>query len=94
MGKTIQLTIQEIFNDIWKLAESEGYISGLAEGIILGNKDKENYFNSVKEMCLKYIPNYLSHTSKEYKNLDNYEKGLELSSMLYENFKEIIFQLV
>lgn len=94
MKNKIQLSIQEIFNDIWKLAELEGYITGLAEGIILESKDKKDYFNSVKEMCTKYIPNYLSFVSEEYNTLNEYEKGLELSSILYNNFKEIIFQLV
>lgn len=93
-NKTITLTTQEIFDDIWKLAELEGYLSGLAEGVILEEKDKKDYYNDVKDMIMKYIPNYISFTSDEYETNDLYEKGLELSSMLYDNFKEIINQLV
>lgn len=92
----IKLTIQEIVNDFYSLGEQEGYMSGLAEGFELSEKDKNDYEFFLKNLINKYLPNWKEHIDKEYfsKELDNFEKNLILSIELYENFKKIFFQLV
>ncbi len=92
--KTIKLTIQEIVKDFYKLADMEGYMSGLAECYELSEKNKDEYYYTMKEMIKKYIPTYKEYLSKEYKSLESYNKGLELSSILYKNFEEIFYKLV
>ena len=94
--KKIKLTIQEIVKDFYSLGEQEGYISGLAEGFELSEKDKNDYEYFLKNMINKYLPNWEEHINKDYfnKELDSLEKNLILSIELYENFKNIFYQLI
>lgn len=93
--KKIELTIQEIFNDLFFLAQEEGYLSGLAdcEGI---NEEKEiEYHCNMRNLINKYIPKWDKIVDKKYfSDINDYEKGLILSEILTKNFKEIIYQLV
>ena len=93
--KKIQLTIQEIVNDYYCLAETEGYLSGLAEVGCCEEKDKQEYHYNMKNMIDKYLPNWKDNIEKEYwESNDEDEKGVILSTVLCENFKEIFYQLV
>lgn len=93
--KKIKLTIQEIVNDYYSLAETEGYLSGLAEVGCCEEKDKQIYHNNMKIMIDKYLPNWKDKIKKEYwESNEEDEKGIILSTILCKNFKEIFYQLV
>ena len=93
--KKIKISIQEIVNDFYSLAEEEGFISGLAEGFELSENDKKEYHNFMKDMIDKYLPNWKEKIEEKYWELNNEdEKGIILSTILCENFKEIFYQLV
>lgn len=92
--KTIQLTIQEIVKDFYSLADMEGYLSGKAECYNLNDEDKIQYLHHMEKLITKYIPNYKEHVCDDFEKLETYDKGLELSRMLDENFREIFYQLV
>ena len=90
--KTIKLSIQEIIYDFYSLGETEGYLTGLAEGFELSEKDIKTYFDFMKDMGKKYLPKtFDDYIKKENNDLEN---GMNLSNILYENFKEIFCQLV
>lgn len=90
--KTIKLSIQEIIYDFYSLGETEGYLTGLAEGFELSEKDIKTYFNFMKDMGKKYLPRtFNDFIEKENNDLEN---GMNLSNILYENFKEMFCQLV
>ena len=91
---TIKLTIQEIVKDFYSLADMEGYLSCKAECFELNEEDKLQYLHLMEKLIQKYIPTYKKHLSDGYETLDTHDKGLELSSMLDENFREIFYKLV
>ena len=96
MKDVITLSIQEIVNDFYCLAEEEGYLSGLAEVGCCEETDKELYHQKIKELIEKYMPNYLSKIDERYfaDDASEDEKGVILSTKLTENFKEIFYGLV
>ena len=96
MKKKIRLTIQEIVNDYYSLAEEEGYLSGLAEVGCCEESDKESYHNKMKELIDKYLPSWRNKIDDKYweKDTSEDEKGIILSTILCKNFKEIFYQLV
>lgn len=96
MTTKIELTIQEIVNDFYSLAEEEGYYTGLCEGFNLSDEDFIVYHEFMKELIEKYIPNYKKHIDKEYfdKDISESEKGCILSKMLIENFQKMFYNLV
>lgn len=91
----IKLSIQEIVNDFYSLAEKEGYLNGLTEHYELNDKDKKEYHLFMKTLMNKYMPKWKSKIKKEYWETEyEDEKGLILSTTLYKNFKEIFCQLI
>ena len=95
LTKTIRLSIQEIVSDFYSLGEKEGYINGLSENYELSEQDKDNYHNFMINLINKYIPNWKEKIKEKYWNSENVdEKGLIISSILYDNFKTIFCELV
>lgn len=96
MEKKIKLTIQEIVNDFYSLAETEGFLSGLAEVGCAEEKDLEDYHNKMIDLINKYLPNWKNKIDKRYfaNNASNDEKGVILSTVLCKNFKEIFYGLI
>lgn len=93
--KIIKLSIQEIVNDFYSLAEYEGYMDGLADFEHITENDKVEYHGKMKDLCLKYLPDYLNLVKEEYeKESDIGDKGLILSNLLVRNFKEMFYKLV
>ena len=91
----IELTIQEIFNDLFFLAQEEGYLSGLADCECISEEKEIEYHCYMRDLIEKYIPKWNDIVDKKYfSDIDDHEKGLMLSKILTENFKEIIYQLV
>ena len=52
--------------------------------------------NNLEMMISKYLPNYKEKVPSEYfsEDISSYEKALILYKPLYENFKEIFYQLI
>lgn len=95
MKEVIQLSIQEIVQDFYNLAQEEGYISGLTTKGDYPANEIEKYRDFMIEMGKKYIPNILEkHVSKKFWKKEMDEQGLEISGILIDNFKEIFYKLV
>ena len=95
MSKTIKLSIQEIVNDFYSLGQEEGYLSGLTKNFELEEKDVINYHNFMIRLIDKYIPNWKDKIENNYWESNSFdEKGLILSTILFNNFKEIFCELV
>ena len=92
----ITLSIQEIVSDFYKLAEEEGFLSGLAEVGACEESDKKAYLYEMELLANKYIPRYEEIVDKEFfaKDTTDDEKGILLSKILCEKFKEIFYKLV
>lgn len=91
----IKLSIQEIVSDFYKLAEEEGFLSGLAEIGLANDNDLNHYHSIMLELIEKYIPDWKKSVDKKYFSANTYdEKGIILSIMLYNNFKEIFYGLI
>ena len=92
MTTKIRVSIQEITHDFYNLGETEGYLTGLSEAVILGEKEIENYCKFIFDMAKKYLPN----TFEKYKNNDekDIDNAIKLSSILFENFTEIFCKLI
>lgn len=91
----IKISIQEIVNDYYRLAETEGFISGLAENGYCDEKYTTQYHNDMIELIDKYLPNWRNKIDNNYweSNKED-ERGLILSTILDKNFREIFYQLV
>ena len=96
MKEKIKLTIQEIVNDYYNLAETEGFLSGLAEANYCTEEDTIEYHNKMKDMINKYLPSWKKNINERYwaNDASEDEKGVILSTVLCENFKEIFYQLI
>ena len=96
MAVKIQLSIQEILNDFEKLVRWDERLAVHFENQSADDEDIEKFFNFVGEMALKYLPSYEEHMPPEFflDDTPDYDKALELYKPLYENFKEIIYQLI
>ena len=93
--QTIRLSIQEIVNDFYSLAEEEGYLSGLADSTSITDEDTKNYHNFMINLIDKYIPNWKNKIDESYwteKSEDG--KGVIISTLLCKNFKEIFYKLI
>jgi hypothetical protein len=92
MTTKIKVSIQEITYDFYNLGETEGYLTGLSEAVILGEKEIENYCKFIFDMTKKYLPNTLErYKNNDEKDIDN---AIKLSSILFENFTEIFCKLI
>lgn len=93
--KKIKLSIQEIVNDFYKLGETEGYLSGLASIGELCENDTKSYHEDMVDLIDKYLPNWKEKVNEKYWECKQFdEKGLILSNILYNNFKEIFYALI
>ena len=91
----VQLSIQEIVNDLYKIGEIEGYICGLADNELITETEKKEYHNEMKILMDKYFPKWQTKIKNEYWNLTTEdEKGLYLSNQLFKNIKNIVCQLI
>lgn len=91
----VQLSIQEIVNDLYKIGEIEGYICGLADNELITETEKKEYHDEMKTLMDKYFPKWQTKIKNEYWNLTTEdEKGLYLSNQLFKNIKNIVCQLI
>ena len=92
----MNISIKELFNDIYFLAQEEGYFSGICESSSITKADEINYFENMLEICSKYIPEYEKYIGNNFFNEKTSleEKGKMLSELAEENFRQIIYGLV
>ena len=94
--KKIKLTIQEIVTDFERLIRHDESLVAHFDFEKADESKIAKFHDEMVAMSEKYIPNYERHLGGEYFSgeLSTYEKALELYSMLYENFREIFYQLI
>lgn len=92
----MKVTIDELINDFYKLAEEEGYLSCLCEYDVITEDDEKDYYYSILNITEKYIPEYETFMGSQYfkKETTFEEKGQMLSDLALQNFKEIFTGLV
>ena len=96
MDKKIKLSIQEIVEDFEKLVRYDERLDSLFDSENANDGDIEKFHNNLVELMEKYLPSYKDKINPRYFSDDSstYEKAIILYKPLYENFKEIFYQLV
>ena len=96
MSNKIKLTIQEIVDDFEQLVRYDERLDVFFDNKMATDEDIDELHNNLEMMISKYLPNYKEKVSSEYfsDNISSYEKALILYKPLYENFKEIFYQLI
>lgn len=92
----MKITINELVNDLYALAEEEGYFSCLCEHSEVTLGDQKDYYYNILDITEKYIPEYEKFMGSQYfkKETTFEEKGQMLSGLAMENFREIFAGLV
>lgn len=91
----MKITIKEVFDDLYELAYQEGYLSGICDSMDDTEDYEEEYHENVLNICQKYIPNYKNFVPEKYFKETNWnDKGVILSHLTEENFREIIYGLM
>lgn len=92
----MKISAKELFDDIYFLAQEEGYFSAICDLSSVTKTDEINYFENMLEICSKYIPEYKKFLPDNFNDetiaLDT--KGLMLSQLAEENFRQILNGLV
>ena len=96
MVKKIRLTIEEIVKDFEELIRHDERLDTLFDMEKACDDDIEKFHEEMIALMEKYLPNYRQKVSDEYfsDETTSYEKALILYNDLYENFKEIFYQLI
>ena len=96
MVKKIQLSIQEIVCDFEKIVRYHERLDVQFDFEKADDKEISRFNSEMVAMAEKYIPNYKKHVSEEYFKdyTPTFDRALELYGMLYENLKEIFYQLI
>lgn len=96
MDKKINLTIQEIVGDFEKLVRYDERLDSLFDNELANEGHIEKFHQDLVELIEKYLPSYKDKINKRYfsDDVSTYEKAIILYKPLYENFKEIFYQLV
>ena len=92
MTTKIKLSIQELIYDFYNLGETEGYLTGLSEAVILGEKEIDNYCKYIFNLSKKYLPKTFEKYIDE--NEEDIDNATKLSSILFKNFTEIFCKLI
>ena len=96
MAVKIKLSIQEIIEDFEKLVRYDERLEVYFENQKASDEDIKKFLNEVEGMTSKYIPTYREHMPPEFfsEDISDYDRALELYKRLYENFREIFYQLI
>ena len=92
----IKLTIQEIIEDFEKLVRCDEKLGVMFDFEKADDEDIEKFFKNMEKLARKYLPNYEDNISRKYfsDEISLYDKALMLYNILYENFREIFYQLI
>lgn len=90
----IKLSIQEIVNDYEICLREDERIKLFEEMEMLKEEDTDKSIITYENMCEKYIPNYKDKTPSNYNNKTSYQKHIVLNTLLENNFREMIYNLV
>ena len=96
MSIKIKLNIQEIVADFEQLIKYDERLNTLFDNNAATDEDIEEFHKNLEELISKYLPTYKEKIPEEYfsEDMSTYDKALMLYEPLYENFKEIFYQLV
>ena len=96
MSNSIKLSIQQIVFDFESLIRAQEKVNTLKMTGSLYESDCIEYKNSMVDMAERYLPNYMQHIHSRFfsDETDELEKAGILATVLYENFKEIFYQLI
>lgn len=96
MSKKINLTIREIVEDFEKLVRYDERLDSLFDHELANDDHIEKFHQDLVEMIEKYLPSYKDKINQRYfsDEASTYEKSIILYKPLYDNFKEIFYQLV
>lgn len=92
----IELSIQEMVKDFEEIVRYDERLGVLFDLEKASEKNINNFYKYMIFICKKYIPNYEDHLGDEYYSPSSteYDNALMLYELLYENFKEIFYNLV
>ena len=93
MSVKIRLTIQEIVEDFEKLVRYDEHLDVLFDSKKADDAKIDEFYKFLTEMMEKYLPNYEKKIDFDVEEV-NFENALKLYEKLYENFKEMFYQLV
>ena len=96
MTKTIRLTIQEIVHDFEMLVRYHERLDVEFDFEKANQDEIDRFHTDMVSLSEKYLPNYREHVSDDYFKGETpaFDKALELYANLYENFREMFYQLV
>ena len=96
MSKAIKLTIQEIIADYEMMIRHHEHLDTQFDFEMAEDRDIERFHEEMVKLIEKYLPTYEKHISERYflENADTFEKALMLYEELYENFRQMFYQLV
>ena len=92
MDFTIQLSIQEIVKDFESLVRLDERLKSKLDLEECIEEDVCKYHKELTRLVKKYIPNYRKYL--EVEDAESFEASLSIYEMLYENFKEIFYNLI
>lgn len=92
MTTAIRLSIQEVVSDFESLLRMDATLSTHFDLEMSTEKDIDKYNSELRKLLNKYIPNNRTHLKCD--DLTSFDVSLEMYGMLYENFKEIFYNLV
>lgn len=96
MKRTIQLSIQEIVTDFESMLRHHERLDTLFDFEKAETSQIDEFHAHMLSLVEKYLPTYREHVSEEYMMRDTpkFDRALELYGMLYENYQNILYQLV
>ncbi len=93
MVDTVKLSIQEVINDFEELVRYDERLGVYFDFKKAGDNDISDFSQRMEELSRKYLPNTTDNYLAEAGD-DEYERGLALYKILYDNFREIFCKLV
>ena len=96
MSKAIKLSIQEIIADYEMMIRHHEHLDTQFDFERAEDRDIDRFHKEMVELIEKYLPTYKKHIPERYfsENADTFEKALILYGELYENFRQMFYQLV
>ena len=90
----IKVSIQEIVKDFEELVRYDERLGVQFDSNMANDEEIAKFNTFIMDMVNKYIPGYERHLDEPLSGEDTYEDALVIYRMLYENFREIFFNLI
>ena len=92
MKRKIRLTIQEIVDDFECLVRYDEKLDAMFSLQKCNDEEISRFLECTENLADKYVPDY--EEKFEIGDAEGYDRALLIYGKLYENFKEIFYQLV